>query len=169
MKQGVRTKVVAEIHFQASEDLPDENPDLDSEETVKVSPRETCVYLTGDPVVFSVDSAQDLPCMVLAKPITEWIWDVTPHRSGEHELRLQVFAQVEVEPGEYRRVRIETADVAIDVEVNRRFVVITFLGEHWPWLLGGLGMFLLATWKIWFEWLLKKRKAEGNPPQANQG
>lgn len=87
---------------------------------------------------------------VSAAAPTEWLWDLTPTKTGPTEIHLSVTAVVKVD-GEKTERLIKTYDHKIKVKVNPKVQAIELLTKYWQWifttLLAPAGLWIWKRWK----------------------
>ena len=111
---------------------------------IKVAGRMT-VELTGQ--AFSIERILPETQVVTSDQVGDWLWNVTPLRSGKQELTLAVTANVDRE-GDVAQIKV--FDQQIDVAVNIVDTGENFIGGNWQWLLGAAGsggLGLVAWWR----------------------
>ena len=87
---------------------------------------------------------------------TEWLWSLRPVKSGEHLVVLTINAVVKVDDEQAERT-IKVFSETMYITVTARYVISTWIKEHWQWLLSGL-IFPLT---VWF-WNRKRKKEKSN-------
>jgi len=158
MRQGDTTAVIARISLG--------QPDLNlgrglpspAIQGLKVSRTMVATLTAVEKDAFEIRAVSDEE-QIIAPPYAEWKWDVVPLRHGDHGLHLSVRAVVRADGAEKRR-DYPSQDVTIHVRVNPGYLVSSFLGSNWQWLLGspivlGAGAWLAARLRE------KKRRQAG--------
>jgi len=81
---------------------------------------------------------------------TEWIWDVTPEKSGNQTLYLHVSVRIILPHGQEKKDH-PVLNEEILVEINPAYMTVNFLLKHWKWLLATLLIPAgIAVWKKYF-------------------
>ena len=96
----------------------------------------------------------------LVDPFTDWIWRVTPLRSGDLALNVRVTARIRLSNGssEDRDLLVQAAQIS--VRANPRWRATKFWERNWQWILGSPILGGVLTWLA--ARLLRRRRA-GNP------
>ncbi len=118
------------------------------------------VLLKGDTDFFRIVPLSSEEQIVAETDYTEWEWDVTPLTSGEGSLRLLAIAVLAVEGAGEKNKDLISLDETVVVEINIPWIVATFVGENWQWIIGTIitiiGV-LLAYLKFVYPIMSKKR------------
>ncbi|HUX05860.1 MAG TPA: carboxypeptidase-like regulatory domain-containing protein [Acidobacteriota bacterium] len=161
MTQGVTERIEVRI----SKDLKTEllqnlrGRGIPVEQTLAVS-TVMKVILQGDQDFFRIDPLSSEEQIVAEADFTEWEWDVTPLASGEGSLRLLAIAVLAVEGAGEKNKDLISLDETIAVEINVPWIVATFVGEYWQWIIGTIIAIIgviLAYLKFVYPILSKKR------------
>lgn len=118
---------------------------------------EVLIFAPGYEVVARAPQRQ----AVSASVATEWIWDLTPRKTGDTEIHISVTAVVKVD-GEKTERLIKSFDHSIAVKVNPTLQAKELLAKHWQWLFSTL----LLPAGIW---LWKKKKVRRTRTQNKSG
>lgn len=118
---------------------------------------EVLIFAPGYEVVARAPQRQ----AVSASAATEWIWDLTPRKTGDTEIHISVTAVVKVD-GEKTERLIKSFDHSIAVKVNPAVQAREIFAEHWQWLFSTL----LLPAGIW---LWKKKKVRRTRTQNKSG
>ena len=74
-----------------------------------------------------------------------WTWNVTPQKSGEHELKLILWVVVNPEGEQGIPYTITELDRSVQVRANLLFSIRQFFGTNWEWVATGL-LFPAVGW-----------------------
>jgi hypothetical protein len=108
------------------------------------------VRLTGDgfDIIPHNEGGQIIP----NEGYSEWSWDVTPEKAGIRKLHLHVTLRIYLLHGE-EKMDIPVLDRDIFVKANVKYTVIKLYKNNWKWLIGVLGISIVAgIWKIYEFW-----------------
>jgi len=178
MKQGVFSEVEIQVWIGATKQSEGVNPDLPDAKKIKASRYEMCAVLDcADEMAFDIALVNPDKCQPVPSDVASWTWNVRPRKSGSFKLDVVVTSQIRLE-GQGPKRQPEVKDhIEIHVKVNRWYQTSEFLKKHWMWFLGGFGLLLLATWKLWLEhWLENRREgrqqsedhATQNSPESHE-
>ena len=118
------------------------------------------VKLQGNLDFFRIDSLSLEEQVVAETDYTEWEWDVTPLISGKGSLRLRAIVVLGVEGAGEKNKEVDSHDETVTVEINVPWIVATFFGDYWQWIIGtiiALIGVILAYLKLVYPILSKKR------------
>lgn len=65
---------------------------------------------------------------------TEWLWNLTPKRTGQHQVYLTITAFVYVDESNFIERHIKTFQKVVVIEVTPEQVIRAWLAQHWQWL-----------------------------------
>lgn len=102
---------------------------------IKVSPLMK-VKLTGGDGKFQIVEISDDEQIVIDNYYTQWVWDVTPLKSGHANLSLVVSFKINVPNQVDRYQDYILFDKQINVKVNPLFSLSSFLTNYWQWVFG---------------------------------
>lgn len=100
------------------------------------------------------------PVLNTGKP-TEWEWTVTPLQSGPHKLKLIVIPKVLLPSYGVKSCDAPGCEEIINVEVNPRYVLSSFIHANWKWLWTAIA----APLFIWYynQYMKGRKKRYENP------
>lgn len=84
--------------------------------------------------------------------ITEWNWDVTPLKSGHHDLIVSVTAILDISDRPSETFSQRVYDRSIAIEVNVPYWISQFWGANWQWILGTSGAGTLIARALGKRW-----------------
>lgn len=91
------------------------------------------VRLTGDGFEIMPLSSEEQ--VVVQDGYTEWAWDVTPQKSGDHRLAITVIARVKLQGFSDEQKDLDIIERDIHVRVNPAHSVRTFFADNMSWIL----------------------------------
>ena len=142
MKVGVAELVEVCITENMTENLTRELEGHGVVEVIKVS-KEMDVCLTGDN--FDIALQNDVGPL-LRKPgeDTCWKFKVTPLKSGIQTLHLTVYAIINIQGYDAKKVKYEVGDWDIKVKVNPPYTIMRFIESYWQRMVGTIFVFIIA-------------------------
>ena len=69
---------------------------------------------------------------------TEWLWNLTPKRTGEHQVYLTITAFVYVDESNFIERHIRTFQKVVVIEVTPEQVIKSWFAKYWQWLWSAL-------------------------------
>ena len=126
------------LYVYLSQEMPLNDLEKDLQSQLRTQPIETHqikiapvmqAALEGD--TFSILPAQPVTQAVDPR-ITKWVWDVTPKRGGNQQLRLTLSVILNLDGKDYPHA-IQTFERTIDVHVTTWRRVNDFGKDHWEW------------------------------------
>jgi hypothetical protein len=124
---------------------------------VRYSSRMQAVLQSQDFEVTAVDQSPDGVKLVPSDTDTEWLWQVTPKRTGRLRLFLTLYAIVDV-AGTEGPVKVKTFRKRITIDVTLRERAEDFVRGNWQWLWTAI----LVPVGLW----LARRRSKPAPPPA---
>lgn len=132
-------------------------------ETIKVSPIMKAKLLTESPSDFQITSFSDEEQIVGESAYTEWQWRVLPKTWGKHKLLLTVTAILEFPGVSARAWSLPVYEREIEVQIDPVYVVGSFAGEYWQWLVTAIAIPFLS-W-AWLHFSNKNKKRASKSPR----
>ena len=156
MNQGIPEKLTVRItrdfKFEMTEDFKDE-PIIERLMTSGTMRAE----LKADEDEFKIDALSSERQPLLGEK-TNWIWRVTPLKSGILTINLRVSAVIRLSNSTEETKDVLVKSTRITVEVNRGWVIKQFWGNNWKWILSCPLLLCILGWIIS---KLKKKRAQG--------
>lgn len=135
MKVGVKERVVVRLTKDITENLTE---GLEGVEAPQIEPIEVgtfmTVKLTSSRDSFDINAIRSEKQVVRPVGFTEWCWDVTPLKSGIHELLFTVTVRILIPDQDEQKIDWLVMDKQISVEVNPSYTFKRFIGCYWQWI-----------------------------------
>ncbi len=146
MRQGQTEEVKVRITQHGNVDLSAKLPNVFWIEQLKVSGT-MAAYLEGQPDEFEIRSLSSTQ-QALVGSYSEWIWLVTPIKSGLRSLNLLVVAKIRLSNREVETKDVLVKATTIEVEVDRTWATRRFFQDNWEWFLGSPIVLGLMAWVV---------------------
>lgn len=82
---------------------------------------------------FEIVSLTEEEQIVTPNRVTEWAWDISPTKSGDQQLTLNLSVLVRAE-GIGEKTFATSESRTVSVKINPRLAIASFIAEYWQWL-----------------------------------
>jgi len=134
MRQGRPNMIKVRVTRHRNLDLSVGLPNSFWVDRLKVSGTVTA-KLDGRPDEFDISSLNS-PQQALVGPYSDWLWLVTPLKSGLRSLNLRIIAKIRLSNGDTETKDVLVKATTVEVRVDRAWATKRFCQNNWKWLLG---------------------------------
>lgn len=148
MKVGVKEPVLVRLTQNLTEDLTKGLKERGQRQFDEIKVGSFMkAKLTGDN--FDIESLSSEEQVVGEVGVTEWVWHVTPSKSGTKWLHLTVTVRILIPDHDEQKKDSVVLDKKIRVKVNPPYTIKTFIGSYWQWIVGTIIAIVIAAIGIW--------------------
>jgi hypothetical protein len=154
-QRRITARIIREVTEQAQEQLEHglgRAGGIPQTQEIKVSSEMEVVLRGANATTFEIQQASEARQAVGQSDFTQWDWFVTPKKSGQQILLLQVTAIIEIPGLAMKTKSLPVLEKTIHINVNPFYEARVFAREYWQWLITTITIPLLG-------WMYTRRKA----------